>query len=217
MPNSDDPKSSVTRFTLRTLLMAITIAAMAMSLIVMYLNNRDLMLRNHTLAKENRRLRDELGSLTVDDVTQLHAIETSSGEQFDWTWRVWIPEGKEYRLRGEGGQVPKAGWPEYGGTMYLRDPGEHVIHYRISRDPRDGKWYGKLLTRGGSVGGDHHQWVEWQSSTSTTSGVGTVTVAFSEDNDSVVELCRHRVSQKDSTGEIEDLAEGFVVWLERIQ
>ena len=53
--------------------------------------------------------------------------------------------------------------------------------------------------------------------TSTTSGVGTVTVAFSEDNDSVVELCRHRVSQKESTGEIEDLAEGFVVWLERIQ
>jgi len=35
MPNSDDPKSSVTRFTLRTLLMAITIAAMAMSLVVM--------------------------------------------------------------------------------------------------------------------------------------------------------------------------------------
>jgi hypothetical protein len=188
---------------------------MVTGLIAMNRNNRQLAHRNEVLVKENQRLRDELGELSVDDETQLHAIRTSSGEKLEWAWRVWIPEGHEYRLRGDGGQIPKEGWPHEGGTNYLRDAGEHVIRYRILKDPRDGKWYGSLSTRGGSVGKDHHEWVEWGSSTSTTGGVGTVTEAFPNDRDDIVELCRHRVSQKNSTSKIEDPAAGFVIWLER--
>ena len=190
------------------------LAAMATGLISMNSRNQELAQRNESLVQENRRLRDELGELSIDDDTKLHAIRTSSGEGLEWAWRIWIPAGHQYRLRGDGGLIPKEGWPREGGTMYLRDAGEHVIRYRIVQDPRDGKWYGSLSTRSGSVGKDHHEWVEWRSSTSQTAGVSSVTQAFPDTRD-IVELCRHRVSQASSTSKIEDPAAGFVIWLER--
>ncbi len=211
-----DPPGAV-RFSLRALVLLTTIAAMVVGLITLNRNNRKLADRNKALTKENQRLRDELGELSVDDDTQLHAIQTSGGEDLEWEWRVWVPKGHEYRLRGDGGRIPKEGWPTEGGTIFLRTAGEYVIRYRIFRDPRNDKWYGSLSTRGGSVGKDLQEWVEWGSSTSRGSGVGATTQAFSNDKDKIVELCRHLVSQQESTDKIEDPASGFVIWLERMK
>ena len=208
-------RPSALRFSLRTLVLFTTIAAMVVALVALNRNNRRLASRNEALTSENRRLRDELGELSIDDATQLHAIQTSGGENLEWVWRVWIPEGHEYRLRSDGGVIPKEGWPSEGGTMFLRAAGEHVIRYRILRDPRVDKWYGSLSTRGGSVGRDQHEWVEWGSSKSTTGGVGATTQVFPNDKDKIVELGRHLVSQEKSTDKIEDPAVGFLIWLER--
>ena len=95
--------------------------------------------------------------------------------------------------------------------MYLREPGEHVIRYLIRRN-REGRWFGSLHTPIGSVGSDHHPWVEWSSLTSTSGGVGSSTRSY--ETDEQVEIIRHRVSQANDTANIEDPAAGFVVWLE---
>lgn len=201
------------RVSLLTLMLLMTIAALAIGLIVVGRNNRRLEEVNQTLSAENNRLRDEVGELSVEDPKKLHAVRIETDSYLDWQWRIWIPEGVAYRLRGVASDVPKEGLPqERGGTIMLREPGEHVIRYRIRRDPRDGKMYGSLSARGASVGKDEHAWAEWGSHVTTTSGVGTSTRAYSPDQ--VVELCRHRVSQADSSSDIEDPSAGFLIWLE---
>jgi hypothetical protein len=57
--------------------------------------------------------------------------------------------------------------------MSIHEGGEYVIGYEINRDRKDGKWYGKTTLAGmGSVGKDHHEWVEW-AGTPTRGGTST--------------------------------------------
>jgi hypothetical protein len=196
------------RFTLRVLFFVVALVALVVSLI----NTYRIAQRNRLLEAENQRLRNEVGELSVEDESQFHAIQVATDNELEWAWRIWIPEGRSYRLRSIGGQIPKEGFPQSGGTIYLREPGEHVVRYRIRRDPRDDKWYGATSTTGGSVGKDRQEWVEWGSRSATTGGVGTTTRALSPDQR--VELARHRVSQADSTEKMEDPAAGFLIWLE---
>ena len=193
------------RFSLLTALLVTTIVGMAIVLVVQW---RAL----GPLRAEVRRLRDEVGELSVDDPTKLCAIQVDTRDELTWKWRVWIPENRVYRLRLYGEEVPAKGFPNEGGTIWLREPGECVVEYRITRDPRDGKWYGGLKAGPGSVGKDAQPWVEWKSRTSTTGGVGKDTRSFEPDQR--VELTRHRVSQADSSDDIEDPAAGFMIWLE---
>ena len=215
MPESTATKKRGPQFSLSTLVVLMTFATLLVGLVASLRNNRHLADMNQTLAKENRRLRDEVGELSIEDKRQMHAIRIpleSYGEWGEWKWRIWIPEGQSYRLRCVGGEIPAEGWPQDGGTIWLRDAGEQVIRYQMRRDATDDQWYGHLYTRGASIGRNHHPWVQWGPSTSTTGGVGTSTRVFQVDQR--VELCRHRVSQQDSSDKIEDPAPGFLIWLE---
>jgi hypothetical protein len=194
------------RFSILTLMLVTAIVALSITVATLY---REV----GPLRKEVTRLRNEVGELNIDDPTMLHAIRIDTDSELGWKWRIWVPEGASYRLRGYGGQVPKEGYPSQGGTMYLREPGEHVVRYLIRRDPRDGRWNGSLHTRSGSVGKDHQPWVEWSSRTFTGGGVGSSTRSF--ETDQQVEIIRHRVSEKaNSSAKIEDPAAGFMIWLE---
>jgi hypothetical protein len=201
------------RFSLQKLLLAVTIAAMAIGLFAIAQRNYSLQSANSRLAQENRRLRDITGELSVDDPSRVHAIQLRTQSELEWAWLVWLPEGSRYRLRCEGGEgeIPEKGWPAHGGTIWLGGAGERRIHYSIRRDPVEGKWYGTLSASGGSVGRDDHSWVEWNSKSSTTSGVGNTTESFRKGRR--VELYRHRVWPGGSTGP-SDLTAGFVIWLE---
>jgi hypothetical protein len=42
-------------------------------------------------------LRNETGRLSVDDPTQIHAIEVRTSEPLLWKWRVWVPDGRTGR------------------------------------------------------------------------------------------------------------------------
>lgn len=210
------------RFSLRTLMLLTTFVAMVVSLLVSTGTNRRLARSNESLAKENRRLRDEVGELSIEDESQFHATRIPTDSALEWTWRVWIPEGQRYRLRCVAGKVPKEGWPSgRGATITLGTAGEHVIRYSIRRDPKDDRFCGWLSTRGasgggGSVGwGDEHAWVQRPPKVCTTGGVGTSTRAYPMDR--LIELCRHRVSQANSSEDIEDPSEGFLIWLERVK
>lgn len=194
------------QFSVLTLLLGMTVVALSITVAMLY---REL----GPLREEVSRLRNEVGQLDIEDPTKLHAIRVDTEDELEWKWRIWIPEGASYRLRGHGGPVPKQGYPTDGGTIYLRQAGEHVLRYRIRRDPRDGRWNGSLHTLTGSVGKDHQPWVEWSSRTSTGGGVGVTTRSF--EIDQRVEIIRRRVSEKArSSANIEDPAVGFMVWLE---
>jgi hypothetical protein len=203
--NEVPPPPRVARFALSTLLLVTAIVALSITVVLLY---RELV----PLREEVARLRDEVGELNIEDPGRLHAIRVDTKDELEWKWRIWVPEGAGYRVRVSGGEVSSAGFPGDGGTLYLREPGEHVIRYLIRRDPPDNRWTGTLHTRSGSVGGDDHPWVEWGSQTSTGGGVGPSTESF--DPGQRVEIIRFRVSQAKSSAAIEDPSAGFLIWLE---
>jgi hypothetical protein len=164
------------------------------------------------LRTEVRRLRDEVGAISVDDPTRVHAIQVDTNDELLWKWRIWLPENRTYVVRCVGENVPKEGFPKPGGSIWIHEPGEHVIAYRVRRDQRNDQWYGQLETGTAAVGKDYQPWVEWPSKTSTSGGVGKST--YSADPSKRLEIIRHRVSQNSDSTKIEDPAAGFMIWLE---
>lgn len=205
MSNPAAPRRWAARFSLLTVLLVVTIVALTVAV-------TKLAREVGPLRVEIAKLRDEVGQLNITDRTKLHALRVETDNALEWKWRLWIPAGASYRLRCCGNKVSATGFPEDGGTMYLREPGEQVVRYVISRDARDGRWKGKLHTSTGSVGGDDHVWVEWPSTRSTSSGVGSSTQSYAPHER--VEIVRHLVSQSTSTTDMEDPAAGFLIWLE---
>ena len=205
MSNDASNRRRGLRFSLLTLLLVMAIVALSITVAMLYVELGP-------LRKEVAELRTEVGRLNIEDPTKLHVMRVESDNDLEWKWRIWIPEGASYRLRSSGGSVPKQGFPTDGGTMYLREPGEHVIRYVIRRNPRDDQWYGRLQTEIGSVGSDQQPWVEWASMSARSAGPGSATQSF--DADQRVEIIRHRVSQAKSSEDIDDPAAGFLIWLE---
>ena len=193
------------RFSLLTLLLVTAIAALSITVAMLYRELRP-------LRREVAELRTEVGRLNIDDPSKLHVMLVASDNDLEWKWRIWVPEGARYELRSHGGPVPAQGFPTDGGTMYLREPGEHVVRYVIRRDPKSNQWYGSMHTESGSVGSNDHPWVEWSSRTSTSGGPGPTTQSF--ETDQRVEIIRHRVSQAKSSEDIEDPSAGFMIWLD---
>src|SRR5262245_56522730 len=192
------------RFSLLTLLLVTTLVALSITIAMLY---RELL----PLRQEVARLRNEVGELHVSDATKLHMIRVDTDSELEWKWRIWIPKGASYHLRGYGELIPKEGFPTSGGTIDLREPGEHVIRYSIRRDPKDEQWYGTLQTDDASVGKDLQPWVKWPSHRSNSEGVGKSTRGYTP-GERVV-LIRHRVSQATSSGGIEDPSAGLMIWL----
>ena len=195
------------QFSILNLLLLTTIVALSVTVAMLY---RAI----GPMRQELLQLRNEVGRLHIEDPTKLHAMQVQTDNELEWKWRIWVPEGKGYRVRSHGGLVAKEGFPSDGGTIYLRESGEHVIRYRILRDPRDGHWYGSMHAPGGSVGKDQQPWVKWRSRTSTSGGVSSSTRSF-DSTAKRVEIIRHRVSETaKSSLNIEDPAAGFMIWLE---
>jgi hypothetical protein len=165
------------------------------------------------LREEVRRLRDEVGELAIDDATKIHAIETRQPDELTWRWRLWIPEGRTYVIRSTGGEIPKVGFPQLGGSMWVREPGEIWIEYRITKDPHSGTWRGSIHRKEGSVGSDEQPWVDWGNRSGTGEGVGTSTRSYAPDE--TVVITRQRFGQSvPSSEDIPDPAPGFMIWLE---
>ena len=195
------------RFSLFTLVLMTTVVAMGIALWQQHL-------KYSPLEDEVRRLRDEVGVLSIEDESKLHAIRVRTPDDYTWKWRLWIPEGHAYRLRCESEQVPEEGLPTGQGTIHIREPGEMWVMYQIRRDERTGDWRGSMITNFASVGSDEHEWVGWSNRSSQSSGIGTTTRISEPDENLLIE--RHRVSQRSSSSDIEDPARGFMIWLEPV-
>lgn len=205
---TDETARHPPRFSLRSLVVAITFVAMAIALWQLYIELAP-------LRSEVARLRNEVGELSVEDDSKLHAIEIPQRDEFTWKWRVWIPAGRKYELLVRSENIPKEGLPMPEGTITISEFGEMWVMYRIARDPRDNTWRGSTSTRTGSVGSDQHDWVEWGSRVSTDEGVNQSTLVG--DPAKPLVLARKRVSKTvTSSQNIEDPAAGFMIWLNPI-
>jgi hypothetical protein len=194
------------RFSLLTSLLVMTIVGLAIGVWQLW---REIA----PLRADLRRLRDEVGALSIDDRTKPCAIRVRANDEFTWKWRLWIPEGRSYILKYASEQIPQNGFPKGHGTITLSEPGETWIEYRIAPDPRSGLWMDKLLTPGVSVGSSSQDWVKWSKRTGTGAGVSESTKVF-EPGDKIV-LARERVSQRaTNSSKIEDPSAGFMIWLE---
>ncbi len=206
MDDSAPTTYRLTQFSLVNLVLMTTIVALAITVYRLW----------HEVAPlraEVKLLRNEVGELYVEDASKLHAIQVETENQLEWKWRIWVPEGASYAVRSYGDQVPEKGYPKWGGTMYLREPGEHVLRYIIRFDPENDRWEGGLQMEGGSVGSNFQPWVEWKSRGSTTSGVGKTTQVFEPVERVLITRQRYEDHDNRPTAPSDPLP-GFMIWLE---
>lgn len=165
------------------------------------------------LRAEVRKLRDEVGALSIDDPKKVYAIQVRMTPDYVWKWRVWVPEGRSYLLKYAGENIPKAGIPKPNGFITVNKSGETWVQYNISPEAAATRWAGSLQTPGGSVGGASQDWVKWKRQVSSGESVVHTTKEFEPDK--VIVLARHRVSENAaSSNQIEDPSGGFMIWLE---
>lgn len=165
------------------------------------------------LRAEVRRLRDEVGALSIDDPSKPCAICVRTNDQFAWKWRLWIPEGQAYVLHYSSENIPKQGLATSHGTITLSEPGETWVEYRIAPNPVSGVWLDMLRMPHASVGSSSQEWVKWKRRVASGDSV-SYTTKVSEPGDVIV-LARERVSEKATdSSKIEDPSAGFMIWLE---
>lgn len=79
-------------------------------------------------------LRTELGFLTIIDPDRLNLIQTPKE---GWhSWRVYVPPGAHYKLRGAAAQIPATGHPHAGQTEIIDvdlPEGEFTLKARVER------------------------------------------------------------------------------------
>ncbi|QDU86845.1 hypothetical protein Pla175_01980 [Pirellulimonas nuda] len=199
------------RISLQTLLLLVTITAMA--LVIWQLSSKLLPLR-----REVQALRDETGQLTVDDPTKIHAIAMATDYPLAWKWRVWVPAGKRVRLAHSTHQVSKEGLPQSNGGLDLAGPQEFVVTVKLDRQP-DGKWRSGLSYDGVTtflrVPDDADAWLSEGSSGSQSRHVSRRGVTVGKPGEPMV-LLRKRVFY--GRGSIPPpteppLTDGLLVWI----
>ena len=157
---------------LLTILLLLAIVALIISHVQMSwqmeANNEAMVAMKAELTK----LRKEVGYLEINDPTQVHVVSVTKREGLVWQWRVFIPEGKEFRAyvgtkHSAGGSVT---------SNLSLDPGESRIDMSVYRD-HEGKWQGELSVKSGNRSTSatspvHDDFIQWlKTSASYTGGI----------------------------------------------
>lgn len=201
------------RFSILNMLMLMTIIALAISVVLLWR-------KVGPLRAEVRRLRDEVGVLAVDDESKIHIIRVNTRDELTWKWRVWVPQGKALEVRctddigSKAGSVNGSSIATSSGTIWLRDPGENVVEFRIDKDRRTDRWNGALYANTARVGNYEQLWVNWPGTNITSSGIGTQTQSF--DFSKPIELIRLVVTESAIAGKPKPTTapSGFVISIE---
>ncbi len=210
------------RISMLNSLLLMTIVAMAIVIVQSWRRTSELRKEAEAVELDNRRLRDEVGELTISDSTKPHAIQVRTNEDHSWKWRVWMPEGMTLRLLCKFGDVPRTGVP-----TGVRDPaillngGESWFSVKVKRDSEN-RWMAYFTTSSGSQGHQIDERAIWFNS-ETASWMGTVEgVTFqtriAAEPDQPFVLLRQREAHAHTKAEIDKLdvtPAGFIIWLER--
>jgi hypothetical protein len=91
----------VPRISLRNLLLLMTCVALAIAL-------WQVRQQIGPMRTEIAALRTELGYLTINDPTQINAIQIHTGDPLVGEWRIYLPPGRKYRVKTASGFLPDA-------------------------------------------------------------------------------------------------------------
>ena len=97
------------RFSLRTFFLVVTAVCFAVGL---YVFGK----RYIEIQREVRKLRSEVGYLTIDDPSKVHVLAIDTGEPDTWRWRIFIPQGHRYSWHIAAENIPRDDVPKTGGT-----------------------------------------------------------------------------------------------------
>ncbi|MEO1498589.1 MAG: hypothetical protein AAFV43_15705 [Planctomycetota bacterium] len=145
---SDSPTDHRPRFRLSLLNLLLITALAAASLAIATLWREVGPLRDEVLG-----YRQQLGYLTVPagEADRVHAVAVESERRHEWRFRVFLPEGRTYRLYFREGELPRR-TPELieakdyyaavrssgSGSSRKIDPGEHLLSFRVARADSQG-------------------------------------------------------------------------------
>ena len=98
-----------------------------------------------TVESELRRLRDEVGYISVEDETKFHAVALESKEPNTWRWRLFVPKGVHYGWNIACENIPKNSPPKRVGVTsisneaYWENDNEVLVTTRLQQ-LEDGNW-----------------------------------------------------------------------------
>ena len=125
--------SPLTKFSLKTLLLVLTLVALTVLLGVTRVE----------LAEKTAQLkeyRDEMRYLDVEDETKIHAINIPGFGRKSWRWRIYLPPDRKFRLRVAYDDVPASGIPSNAPDLMMCElpPGESILTATVSNE--SGQW-----------------------------------------------------------------------------
>lgn len=107
------------------------------------------------LRRENQRLRDEIGELTILDATKVHllVLPTDPVEGYEWRWRVYVPPGSKYRVATKSSSQASGGFrSSTSGSGTVLEEGQHTVGAWL-RPGAKAQWHYKAVAGGASTGG----------------------------------------------------------------
>ncbi len=198
------------RFSLRGILTAVALAAVAMALWVSYRTADE----NKRLRAENTRLRNESGQLTIEpgDEQKVHAIKVATLDSYTWRWRVYAPQDRAISLRLTNESTYGDGKPAGSGASGTRlSPGETLITLGLRRSPK-GQWEWVMQETDGAGSGEGRSGItlnakdaELLTDNNTSSASGVYQTTTSVDPGSDLELLNLKISTSAGGGITESL------------
>lgn len=179
-----------------------------------------------------RRLRDELGYLSIDDKTKVHAVALDEDEPNTWRWRLFIPKGHRYKWNIACEDIPRNSPPKGEGIVgisnepYWETDNEVLVTARL-RQNDDDSW---ALSVKSKIGDSKNQMagasltipeekMKWMFTVGSTDGrvIGSNGTAIRDPDDPIILLQRRPCeelpdgSYRPSDGPMP----GFMVWLSK--
>ncbi|WDI41267.1 hypothetical protein [Bremerella sp. P1] len=222
-PETTSPaRNRWTSFSLLTILLLLTIVALAISHVRMSWQMDENNKAMATMEAELTQLRKETGYLEITDEKLVHVVAAPTHEDLVWRWKVYVPEGvtlKSHMMvkQSKGGTMT--------GTSRLQE-GTSQIELAIYRGP-EGQWKQKLTVINGastsSSSGDlPENFMSWRNNSTTSTGglmrsAGTKVFQTDEEITLLTMVARGREKADPKTGargkESEESTE-ITAWLE---
>lgn len=205
-PPGSPRRNRWTSFSLLTILLLLTIAALGVSHVRMSWQLDENNQAMATMEAELTQLRKETGYLEITDEKLVHVVAAPTHEDLVWRWKVFVPEGVTIKSHM---QVKQSTGGSTTGTSRLQE-GTNQIELAIYRGP-EGQWKQKLtVVRGPSTSSSSsdlpEEFMSWLNNAMTSSSgllnaEGTKTFQPDQEITLLTMTARGRVKPDPETGE----------------